>query len=449
MLDVNILTKSILDISKIDYSKSYVAYLSNSNHIIELYLKKEENVCCNFCGSYNVFIRSCRVNPIRASTVISNNTIINVHRRIYKCECGHYFVQENPIWCDSRSISIQKETMILNELRNINSTYSSVAKRYEVSPTYVIDLFDSKVNLKRNKLTQVLCIDEVYSKKLSRYAYCFVIYSPQLHKILDILDSRKKMDLTDYFSRILPSERANVMYISMDLYDNYRSVMKKAFPKAKICADPFHVIKNLTECFQKIRIRVMKNYERLKYEGHNYYWLYKRFWKMLLMDKSKIKDGTIFITKSGMYLDKYQIIDYMLDLNPTLRLAYDLKEEYRNFNATADIGSAFKELCILINKFTEANIPEYSRFISIMKNWFYEIINSFNEINNHRISNGPMERVNADIKTMIRLSFGSNNFLRMRNRIMFAINEDAPMLRNRRKDNYKSKGKERGKYKKT
>ena len=61
--------------------------------------------------------------------------------------------------------------------------------------------------------------------------------------------------------------------------------------------------------------------------------------------------------------------------------------------------------------------------------------------NNHRISNGPMERVNADIKTMVRLSFGSNNFLRMRNRIMFAINEDAPMLRNRRKDNYKSKGK--------
>ena len=50
----------------------------------------------------------------------------------------------------------------------------------------------------------------------------------------------------------------------MDLYDNYRLIAQKYFPNAKVCADSFHVIKNLMECFRKIRIRVMKRYEKLK-----------------------------------------------------------------------------------------------------------------------------------------------------------------------------------------
>lgn len=39
-----------------------------------------------------------------------------------------------------------------------------------------------------------------------------------------------------------------------------------------------------------------------------------------------------------------------------------------------------------------------------------------------RISNSPMKRANRDIKTLFRLSFGSKNFKRMRNRIMYVMN---------------------------
>ena len=56
----------------------------------------------------------------------------------------------------------------------------------------------------------------------------------------------------------------------MDLYDIYRQVAKKCFPKAKICADHFHVIKNLTDLFNKARIRIMKKYTHLKHENHTY-----------------------------------------------------------------------------------------------------------------------------------------------------------------------------------
>ena len=119
---------------------------------------------------------------------------------------------------------------------------------------YLIDLFDRKVDIKRQHLPQVLCIDEVYAKKLAKYSYCCVLYSPQLRKIIDVLDSRRKIDLVDYFAKIPIDEKNKVKFISMDLWDSYREIAKLCLPNAKISADPFHVVKNLTECFTKIRI---------------------------------------------------------------------------------------------------------------------------------------------------------------------------------------------------
>jgi transposase len=149
-----------------------------------------------------------------------------------------------------------------------------------------------------------------------------------------------------------------------------------------------------------------------------------------------------------MIMTKYKIIDCMLTLNPKLKLAYSLKEEFREFIATASIDDAESRLIELIEMFKAAHIVEYVPFINIMENWFHEIINSFNTINGHKITNGPMERVNRDIKTLNAISFGSTNFDRMRNRIMFVINEDAPISPYRKKNTNKRIGRPRGSYKK-
>lgn len=81
-----------------------------------------------------------------------------------------------------------------------------------------------------------------------------------------------------------------------------------------------------------------------------------------------------------------------------------------------------------------------------MENWHDEIINSFNKINNHKITSKPMEKVNRDIKTIFGISFGSTNFDRVRKRIMFSINEGSPIPAWRRLNSNKNLGKARGKY---
>ena len=86
----------------------------------------------------------------------------------------------------------------------------------------------------------------------------------------------------------------------------------------------------------------------------------------------------------------------------------------------------------------------------------YELFNP--DTNNHTIvlylnkedmlSNGSMERVNIDIKTLYNISFGSTNFTRIRNRIMYTLNDNSPILGVSKKETNKVKGKPRKKYKK-
>ena len=57
-------------------------------------------------------------------------------------------------------------------------------------------------------------------------------------------------------------------------------------------------------------------------------------------------------------------------------------------------------------KFLHSPLTEFHKFYRLLKNWRQEIINSFNKVNGHIISNGGTERANRDIETIIRHAFG-------------------------------------------
>ena len=138
----------------------------------------------------------------------------------------------------------------------------------------------------------------------------------------------------------------------------------------------------------------------------------------LLKDPSKLGYKKFRVNRSGMYLSEHEIVDYMLSIDSNLKEAYELLNEYRNFNSVATIDNATEMFDELIIKFHNSKIDEYYKSYKLLKNWRQEIINSFHRINGHVISNGGMERANSDIKTIIRHAYGFTNFSRLRNRIM-------------------------------
>ena len=420
------------------------------NHTIIIHLLKQDEVICPLCGAVNnITAKGTRPQLIKYSTSSEDNLTIKLYRREYKCNnCGHHFKEINPFSLDRHQVSINTEYKILDALKSEKATFTEIAQRFNVSTTFVSYLFDKKVDLTRLPLSEVICVDEVYSKRLSFHHFCFVIYNPKEHKVLDVLDSRRLNSLEDYFSKIPRVERERVKYFSMDLYNNYRLIAQKWLPNAIICADSFHVIKNLSQFFHKIRIRIMKHYIYLKDENDERYWLLKKYFKLLTKDISNLSYSKKFIRKTGQLMSANLIVEEMLEIDPELKLAYDLLHEYRLFNNTATETNCSEWFDIIVKKFQDSKIKEYIPAWKLLLNWKTEILNSFKKIGNYRVSNGPMERANLDIKTLFRSSFGSRNFIRMRNRIMYTINQNSPIQYPGKKSTNKYEYKKRGKYNK-
>ena len=59
-----------------------------------------------------------------------------------------------------------------------------------------------------------------------------------------------------------------------------------------------------------------------------------------------------------------------------------------------------------------------------------------------------MEHVNRDIKLIYEISFSSTKYERFRNRIMYCLNDNTPILGNRKDKTNKTIGKKRKPYKK-
>ena len=71
-----------------------------------------------------------------------------------------------------------------------------------------------------------------------------------IKKVLDVLPSRKKERLIQYFT--LTENRRSVEYIISDMYEPYLLVQKVMFPHAKYVVDKFHYIKYIMEALDKI-----------------------------------------------------------------------------------------------------------------------------------------------------------------------------------------------------
>lgn len=86
---------------------------STFNHTILVRLIKGEKVYCPKCGLANRFIiRGSKTQCFNHSSAIEDNLIIKLTRRVYKCECGAVFMEENPFTASKRKNTIQKEIII-------------------------------------------------------------------------------------------------------------------------------------------------------------------------------------------------------------------------------------------------------------------------------------------------------------------------------------------------
>ena len=272
-----------------------------------------------------------------------------------------------------------------------------------------------------------LCIDEVYAIKYKQRVYACVLVDMLSNQIYDLLPTRKKSDLANYFSNIDIVERNKVQYVCIDMWEPYKQLALVYFPKAKICVDSFHVIQLINCAFTNIRLRVMKRCDRDSED----YLLLKHYSWLLFKNSSKIdRSKYIFLKRyfycfDGRYVHPDLIINKLLSLSNDLSIAYSIKEEYAYWNKFATSENACKHVQGIIDQLLIADIPELTKVARTLKHWNKEIIDSFDRFQGRRISNGPVESVNSRIKIIKQNGNGYANFDRFRARVLYSLNKNS------------------------
>ena len=434
------------DIDNIDSISSF----QNEDFLLTL---KVKNHVCPKCGSITKNVKDYRICKITHKIFVNYHSIIYYNKRRYHCsECGKSFYENNPFSSNRKKPSPATIVNILNDLKPYNSTFSSIAKKYDLSVTTIIDIFDKHVQIKRKQLSEIMCWDEFYFNRHSKHKYAFIMMNFKNKTIIDIQESRWSIDLSRYFHEIPLSERIKVRYIIIDMYQNYKDLAKIYFKKAVICIDPFHATKKVNDSLNTTRKRIMRKYK--DEEDSINYKLLKYHYELLLKNRKELEfERKQKNSALGYSITERDLVDLILDINPTLKAAYQLKEKYIFFSSIEESQFISKEqketeLSSIIQDMFHSNIHEFQDCAKTLKNWQKEILNSFVWVDGRRLSNGPIEGKNTYIKKIISNANGLNNFERARNKFLYSQNlyETFSYVENETK--FKRQGVKRGPYKK-
>ena len=143
-------------------------------------------------------------------------------------------------------------------------SFSEIARHHCVTPGIVQSVFETVHFGLPKKLPETICIDEfkgnsgVWSSKAHRWRlskYHCSISDGDSHTVIDIPDQITGTAVTQYFRQFPSEERQRVKFFCCDMSNGFISVARKNFPHAKICIDPFHVIKRLNDMVDQVRLR--------------------------------------------------------------------------------------------------------------------------------------------------------------------------------------------------
>lgn len=259
----------------------------------KLYIKFKKIIkCCSNCGSVNFLSKGFYKTCLIGCPFNGKPTLIVCKLRKYVCkDCHSYFVENNPIIYKNSNLTRTAVITILDELKPYTATYSQVGRRFGISTTQVINLFDKYVRVKRKQLPRILLIDEFFFSRKTKFKYPAILMNFENNLIIDVLKSRKQEITVDYFFHIPNKEKEAVEFICTDMSYTFKPLLKLYFPHSTLLVDHFHVIKYINDQLNNTRIRIMRKYANDKTSLE--YRLLKNRYKLLLKNKEDLDNFTL------------------------------------------------------------------------------------------------------------------------------------------------------------
>lgn len=365
---------------------------------------KEDSAICPKCGASTQKVHDSRWQNIKDIPIRGKEVIIRLEKKRYRClECGKRGFSEQYKSIEPYARKTKRYDKHLVD-QAVNRDYSSISRENGLSYTSVknavrkcVDpIIQKRIKQNISKL-EAISIDEFAVVKHHKYAV--VISDPVNKEIVDILHSRKKKDLIEYFMSWSEKQRAKVKCFSMDMWGPYKSVAKEVFPDVKIVVDKFHLVAKMNEALDEIRKKVQN-----KVDGATR----KKFYMSRKLLKKRGED----LKDKG-----HQKLIELFKISPALEKAWELKEEFRDLLQMNDVTEAKKALQSWYQRVSDFKLNPFYDAKRTIKRWEQKIINYFKT----GITNGFAEGINNKIKLIKRIGYGVPNIHNLKRRVFMSI----------------------------
>jgi len=260
-----------------------------------------------------------------------------------------------------------------------------------------------------DNIGKYLSIDEVSLSKGELYTIVTNKSSKSKQKsIVSIIRGTLSKDITEVLEKLPLRQREKVEEVTMDMANNMEASAKKAFPKAKMVTDRFHVVKLVSDALQHIRIKYRweeldKENEAIslaKKQGNKY--------KSKVLENGDTPKQLLARCRLLLYKKPHQWtetqsqrVNILFKYYPVLEEAYYHILEFRNIFENQSRHNAEINMNQWFDKTEKLGIKEFNTATNTLKHNFENILNFF--IN--RNTNANAESFNAKIQNSLPYSY--------------------------------------------
>lgn len=375
--------------------------------------------CNKYTSSIHDYLKPVDIKYVKAAEF---NCYLRIRKKRFICrKCNIKVIDYTGIVNKGKNISNALEIKVRKDLLKTCYSIKDIADINDISSDKVRSILkDAMSNYPNNvkTLPTVISFDE-FKADTNEGKYAFIMNDPIKKRTLDVLPTRKKEYLINYFSKV--ENRGNVQYVISDMYEPYLLVTKAMFKNAKYVVDRFHYTEYIMKAVDNIRIRLqdLHGYNSPEYK------LLKNKKNISLLRKYSVDIKWYVYTKryeKGKYVNKLpiDILHQLLEINDELERGYQLKELFLDIiNHDFTVLEARVELENWIDLCNESNIEEFIEAAKTINNWLEYICNSFVD---KRFTNGYTEGLNNKIKVIKRVAYGYKNFNFFRLRLLYILN---------------------------
>jgi len=205
---------------------------------------------CPDCGSERLRVKDKRWREPRHESWGLRHCALELESRKFRCkDCNRLFWQRFPgLLPRKRATEPFRRQVFVAHYDGVNR--SRLGRREGIGSATVERWFQDYLQREFAERRGAACprilgIDEHYFSRKDGYATTFC--DLRHHTIFDVVLGRSEAALETYLAQLPGKE--HVRLVCMDLASVYRAIVRKHFPKAKIVADRFHVIRLINHHF--------------------------------------------------------------------------------------------------------------------------------------------------------------------------------------------------------